>query len=478
MAAASASRALFCYWGWEAVGQEASTRSRRRARATCSRDLGRGRARGLPRGRPRARRHHRQLRHPPGRSGPSRARGAHRESGWAGERVAFGRASAILLGDLLVGWSDDLLDEGLAARPRRRRRARAEFAGCAREVTDRPVPRHPRGVRVAPRARRDSGTRAERVDRAQVRRSTSMEQPLTIGGAIAGADAAQSTALPPSASRSAWPSSCATTCSASSATPEYRQAVGRRPPRGQAHGAHRVSRASGSPAAAPARRAARRSRARRRADRDSCSARSSTPAPSTGSSAHRRLCPRRRPLSVLAWQRQSVSCATRGPRASARSRRRSPAARAEAALRRGSGRPGAPRPCVRRAGPRSGGAEESSSPSSQSIASASLKPASRGRSPCRGARARVRHRRGTARHLQHAVDARREQMAVVDELADAARGLVRAARRGRERSAIRSGRRRSRHQPSRPGGRASEAARGERIAAASRTECGDSRRGR
>jgi geranylgeranyl diphosphate synthase type I len=59
--------------------------------------------------------------------------GLHAESGWAGSAGDFGRAAAILLGDLLLGWSDELLDEGLSALPDRdaARAARAEFIGCA-----------------------------------------------------------------------------------------------------------------------------------------------------------------------------------------------------------------------------------------------------------------------------------------------------------------------------------------------------------
>ncbi|HWM17289.1 MAG TPA: polyprenyl synthetase family protein, partial [Microbacterium sp.] len=53
----------------------------------------------------------------------------HAESGWAGSSDGFGQASAILLGDLLLGWSDELLDEGLSALADRHaaRAARAEF---------------------------------------------------------------------------------------------------------------------------------------------------------------------------------------------------------------------------------------------------------------------------------------------------------------------------------------------------------------
>ena len=61
----------------------------------------------------------------------------HAESGWAGDSVDFGRASAILLGDLMLGWSDELLDEGLAevADQAAARRARLEFNRMRTEVT-------------------------------------------------------------------------------------------------------------------------------------------------------------------------------------------------------------------------------------------------------------------------------------------------------------------------------------------------------
>jgi len=56
---------------------------------------------------------------------------------WAGHPAEFGRASAILLGDLLLGWSDELLDEGLAELADRAagRRARLEFNLMRTEVT-------------------------------------------------------------------------------------------------------------------------------------------------------------------------------------------------------------------------------------------------------------------------------------------------------------------------------------------------------
>jgi len=39
---------------------------------------------------------------------------AHRAAGWAGDAAAFGRSGALLVGDLLVAWSDDLMEDALA----------------------------------------------------------------------------------------------------------------------------------------------------------------------------------------------------------------------------------------------------------------------------------------------------------------------------------------------------------------------------
>lgn len=120
---------------------------------------------------------------------------SHRRSGWAGDGAAFGRSSAILLGDLLVAWSDDLFEEGLAlARSAPASTARAEYAAMRREVTigqfldvaeesaflTEPDERH------AERALRVASLKSARY---------SIQQPLAIGAALAGADDAQASAL-------------------------------------------------------------------------------------------------------------------------------------------------------------------------------------------------------------------------------------------------------------------------------------------
>ena len=120
---------------------------------------------------------------------------AHRAGRWAGDAAGFGTSAAILLGDLLVAWSDDLLEEGLlAAEPSAAARARAEFARMRREVTVgqfldiaeesvhvvAPVDTHPdRALRVA-------SLKSARY---------SVQHPLQLGAVLAGADDDQYAAL-------------------------------------------------------------------------------------------------------------------------------------------------------------------------------------------------------------------------------------------------------------------------------------------
>ncbi|GAB2514004.1 polyprenyl synthetase family protein [Paramicrobacterium agarici] len=61
----------------------------------------------------------------------------HRDAAWAGDSAEYGRSAAILLGDLLLGWSDELLDDALAALhdAEAARSARDEFRRMRTEVT-------------------------------------------------------------------------------------------------------------------------------------------------------------------------------------------------------------------------------------------------------------------------------------------------------------------------------------------------------
>ncbi|GAB2838942.1 polyprenyl synthetase family protein [Microbacterium insulae] len=120
---------------------------------------------------------------------------SHRRSAWAGDAAAFGRSSAILLGDLLVAWSDDLFEEGLAlAQMKPASTARSEYAAMRREVTigqfldvaEESAFRTEPDERHAERALRVASLKSARY---------SIQQPLAIGAALAGADAAQTAAL-------------------------------------------------------------------------------------------------------------------------------------------------------------------------------------------------------------------------------------------------------------------------------------------
>ncbi|MBO0979772.1 polyprenyl synthetase family protein [Microbacterium sp. SD291] len=117
----------------------------------------------------------------------------HSAAGWSGDAEAFGRSAAILLGDLLVAWSDDLLEEALAglaeAAPVRR-----EYARMRRDVTTGQF------LDIAEESAwsvNDIATHVERALRVVSLKSArySIEQPLVLGAALAGADDHQLQAL-------------------------------------------------------------------------------------------------------------------------------------------------------------------------------------------------------------------------------------------------------------------------------------------
>src|SRR5699024_1523570 len=113
----------------------------------------------------------------------------HRKRGWTGSAVEFGRSCAILLGDLLLGWSDDLLEEALAdlEDARAARETRAVYARMRRDVTLGQV------LDVAEEAAwrtTPDEAHAERAMRIAVLKSArySVQQPLVLGGCLGGAD--------------------------------------------------------------------------------------------------------------------------------------------------------------------------------------------------------------------------------------------------------------------------------------------------
>jgi geranylgeranyl diphosphate synthase type I len=191
-------RALFCYWGWEAVGARdfdpfAPEGGRDRfpvVSAAAALELFHAAAlvhddlidnSDTRRGAPSAHRLFQAL---------------HGESGWTGSDADFGRAASILLGDLLLGWSDELLDEGLAALPDRgaARAARAEFMRMRTEVTAGQYLDILEERAWITKPDSEQRLRAERVIVYKAAKY-SVESPLAIGGAIAGATSGQLDAL-------------------------------------------------------------------------------------------------------------------------------------------------------------------------------------------------------------------------------------------------------------------------------------------
>ena len=119
----------------------------------------------------------------------------HRRRGWAGDAESFGRSSAILSGDLLVAWSDDLLENGLrAASPGMAAAARAEYARMRRDVT---IGQFLDIAEESAYFTEGDERHAERALRVASLKSArySVEQPLRIGAALAGADDTQLAAL-------------------------------------------------------------------------------------------------------------------------------------------------------------------------------------------------------------------------------------------------------------------------------------------
>lgn len=125
-------RAAFCYWGWRAVHAGDDDDTERDAIVGIASALEIFHAAALVhddiidssqtrRGSP---------------SAHSRFEMLHREAGYSGSAPAFGNGAAILLGDLLQSWSDELLDEALRTVEDQNRAAaaRAQFNRMRTEV--------------------------------------------------------------------------------------------------------------------------------------------------------------------------------------------------------------------------------------------------------------------------------------------------------------------------------------------------------
>ncbi|MBM7504589.1 polyprenyl synthetase family protein [Agromyces aurantiacus] len=191
-------RAQFCHRGWQAVRgpagdrSDAATLAERHAVVSASAALEVFHAAALV--------HDDLIDHSDTRRGaPSAHRvfeAQHRTAGWAGDAGDYGRATAILLGDLLLGWSDELLDEGLAVLPdpAAARTARTEFNRMRTEVT---VGQYLDILEERAWLAMPDDEQRARAERVVVYKSAkySIEAPLVIGGAIAGGGPAQLQAL-------------------------------------------------------------------------------------------------------------------------------------------------------------------------------------------------------------------------------------------------------------------------------------------
>lgn len=182
-------RALFCYWGWQSAGAGAEDLSPAISAAAALEIF---HAAALV--------HDDIIDNSDTRRGAASAHklfeGMHGANGWAGSEADFGRAAAILLGDLMLGWSDELLDEGLAAAPDAgaARLARAEFNRMRTEVTAGQY------LDILEERAWLTQPEAELLDRALrviIYKSAkySVQAPLVIGAAIAGASEDQLEAL-------------------------------------------------------------------------------------------------------------------------------------------------------------------------------------------------------------------------------------------------------------------------------------------
>ena len=120
----------------------------------------------------------------------------HDAGGWIGSSSAFGQSAALLLGDLLLGWSDELFDEGVALQDdlAAGRAARAEFVHMRTEVT---LGQYLDILEEASWLRHDESELLSRAHRVIVYKSAkySIEAPLAIGASLGGGNADQIAAL-------------------------------------------------------------------------------------------------------------------------------------------------------------------------------------------------------------------------------------------------------------------------------------------
>jgi geranylgeranyl diphosphate synthase, type I len=187
-------RALFCYWGWQAVSpdiegdadvdfavvaQAATALEIFHAAALVHDDImdNSDTRRGMP-------------------AAHRRFEALHRENNWLGEAGAYGRSSALLLGDLLLAWSDDLFGRALAQTSDLKARvaARTEFNLMKTEVT---VGQYLDILEEQAWARQPESELLSRAHRTIIYKSAkySVEAPLAIGASLGSGSLAQIAAL-------------------------------------------------------------------------------------------------------------------------------------------------------------------------------------------------------------------------------------------------------------------------------------------
>lgn len=194
-------RALFCYWGWQAVRSDADPLDPMPVRDTgvdlpaivhAATALEVFHAAALVhddimdrsdtrRGAPAAHRRFEQQ---------------HRDATWRGDAAWYGQSAALLLGDLLLGWSDELFDRGTGMLRSRDAglAGRAEFNRMRTEVTAGQL------LDILEEhswVAQDDGQALPRAHRVIVYKSAkySVEAPLAIGAGLGGGSAAQAAAL-------------------------------------------------------------------------------------------------------------------------------------------------------------------------------------------------------------------------------------------------------------------------------------------
>lgn len=184
-------RAQFCHWGWRAVAGVRETPVTQREL-----DAVIGAASSLELFHAAALVHDDVIDRSDTRRGqPSAHRrfaDRHSERRWAGDAGGFGMSAAILLGDLLLGWSDELLDDALLelGDPGRAQAARRLFNSMRTDVT---AGQYLDVLEESAWVERDERQMVEAARRVIVYKSAkySIEAPLQIGAALAGATDAQ-----------------------------------------------------------------------------------------------------------------------------------------------------------------------------------------------------------------------------------------------------------------------------------------------